>query len=343
VPTFCRHNRFAENCPICSKAERARPGTVGGAAGKASRRPARAASSAAPKRRSSRAGDLVVRRQARAADDGYDHELVPGLRASADAVRLAAELAFSVARLRQLEADPPGLHAVAASAPDREEGLWLAFLIAYLSPLESGDPWAGIEAARTPWGLEALPSLEGVELGPRSSHEPRRGTATLEAYRTRADRAGSQAALLAGEGSLTPQRRFDRAFERLQLAGFSRGARYEFLLAAGRLKLADVEPWSLMFGLGEAGDRTTLAAKRVFGIGDPMNLRRRAAELAAAAEVPVAALDLALVNWALPSGERITAGATVEADPAVLARLRRVLGVPADLATEGEGAAAPDA
>jgi hypothetical protein len=61
-----------------------------------------------------------------------------------------------------------------------------------------------------------------------------------------------------------------------------------------------------------------------------MNLRRRAAELAAAAEVPVAALDLALVNWALPSGERITAGATVGADPVVLARLRRVLGVPED-------------
>ena len=165
-----------------------------------------------------------------------------------------------------------------------------------------------------------------------------RGTATLEAYRTRADRAGSQAALLGGEGSLTPQRRFDRAFERLQLAGFTRGARYEFLLAAGRLGLLDVEPWSLMFGLGEAGDKTTLAAKRVFGIGDPMNLRRRAAELAVAADVPVAALDLALVNWALPGGDRITAGATVDEDPGVVARLRRVLGVPEDVGADADGA-----
>jgi len=31
-PTFCRHNRFVENCPICSKKERAKPGTVSGAA-----------------------------------------------------------------------------------------------------------------------------------------------------------------------------------------------------------------------------------------------------------------------------------------------------------------------
>ena len=36
---------------------------------------------------------------ARAADDGYEHELVPGLRSSVDAGRLADEMAFSAARL----------------------------------------------------------------------------------------------------------------------------------------------------------------------------------------------------------------------------------------------------
>ncbi|MEA2307091.1 MAG: hypothetical protein QOH43_4371 [Solirubrobacteraceae bacterium] len=334
MPTFCRHNRFAENCPICSKTELTRPGTVGGTASPASRRPAKPASSSA-KRRTPRGGDLVVRRQARAADDGYEHELVPGLRARADAVRLAEELAFSVARLQELSSDPPGLYAEAASTEDREEALWLTFLIAYLSPQEGEEPWAAIAAARTPWGAEELPDLDTAAAGPRGSHEARRGTSVVEAYRTRADRAGSQAALLAGEASLTPQRRFDRAFERLQLGGLSRGARYEFLLTAGRLGLLDVEPWSLMFGLGEAGDKTTLAAKRVFGIGDPMNLRRRATDLAAAADVPVAALDLALVNWALPAGDRITAGATATADPEVVRRLRATLGVSAEVAEVG--------
>ena len=40
------------------------------------------------------------------------------------------------------------------------------------------------------------------------------------------------------------------------------------------------------------------AAKRVFAIGDPLLLERRAGALARAAGVPVEALDLALANWA---------------------------------------------
>ena len=55
-----------------------------------------------------------------------------------------------------------------------------------------------------------------------------------------------------------------------------------------------------------AEDPTTLAAKRVFGIGDPLLLERRAAALADAAAVPVEALDLALANWAAP--QRATLG-----------------------------------
>ena len=58
------------------------PGRRAARRGRPSRRPAKAAVLDAAKRRSPRAGDLVVRRQARAADDGYDHELVPGLRAT---------------------------------------------------------------------------------------------------------------------------------------------------------------------------------------------------------------------------------------------------------------------
>jgi hypothetical protein len=50
----------------------------------------------------------------------------------------------------------------------------------------------------------------------------------------------------------------------------------------------------------------TLAAKRVFAIGDRLTLERRARELAAAAEVPIEALDLALENWA--RSDRITQG-----------------------------------
>jgi hypothetical protein len=49
-----------------------------------------------------------VRHVARAADDGYEHDLVPGLRATADAARLSSELAFAAARLDELSARAAG-------------------------------------------------------------------------------------------------------------------------------------------------------------------------------------------------------------------------------------------
>jgi hypothetical protein len=260
------------------------------------------------RRPSSRAaGDLKVRRLARAPDDGYEHDLLPGLRATVEAARLADELAFSAARLEQLERSPRGLYADVVMLDDVEEQAWLAFQIVYLSPAEGEDPFAEIDRARTTWASGDLPDLEFVELGPRTAHDPARGTRTLEAYRAWAQRAGSQAAAFSGDAAWTPQRRFERAFERLALPGFGRGPRYELLVVLGHLGVFDLRPWSLH--LIDAMDPTTIAAKRVFGIGDAMNLQRRASELATAAGVPIEALDLALLNWSRADEDRITAGA----------------------------------
>ena len=247
---------------------------------------------------------------ARAADDGYQHELLPGLRSSVDAGRLADEMAFGAARLDELTSDPPGLYADVALASDPEEAAWLAFLIAYLSPLEGDDPWAGIAAARTSWASAELPVLEDVPLGPRTAYDPARGAATVLAYRAFAQRAGSQAAAFTGDPGWPEQRRFDRAFERLALPGFGRAARFELLLLLGRLGVFALRPWSLQLA-AEPLDPTVVGAKRALGIGDPLLLQRRAGDLAAAAGVPIEALDLALTNWTRPEGERITAGATV--------------------------------
>ncbi len=82
-------------------------------------------------------------------------------------------------------------------------------------------------------------------------------------------------------------------FERLSLPGFGRGGRYELLVSLGRLDVVELAPASLRFG----DDATTLAAKRVFGIGDTVLLERRALALAQAVELPIEALDLALSNW----------------------------------------------
>ena len=257
-----------------------------------------------------------------AADDGYRCELVAGVRASADAERLAGELAFAAARLAELAADPPGLYAQIGAEPDREEALWLAFLTAYLCPAEDEDPFAGIRAAHVPWASGELPDL-AVALGLRTSHEAAAGARTVLAYRSWAQRAGSQQAAFAGEPSWTPERRFDRLFERLALPGLGRPGRYDLLVSLGRLGVVDVRPSSLQL----TDDAATVAAKRVFGIGDKMLLERRARDLADAAELPIEALDLALFNWAAPPRGRATMGSRAVPPEGEKDALAAVLGV----------------
>jgi hypothetical protein len=245
-----------------------------------------------------------IHHASRAEADGYDCSLVPGLKASVDARRLADELAFAAARLSLLAATPPGLYGEAAADPDRERATGLVFLIVYLSPLQDeADPFAAIRAAWPAWDAGGLPELDEVSLGPRSSHDPRRATATLEAYRAWFARAGSQEAAFAGEPGWSAMRRFERVFERLALPGLGRAARYDLLVTLGRLALYDVRPSSL--ALGEH-DEVLAAAKRLFAIGDRVHLERRAAALAQAAGVPIEALDLALFNW--QRGARATLG-----------------------------------
>lgn len=243
-----------------------------------------------------------MRKVARAQDDGFRSSLVPGVRSSADAERLAEELAHAVRRLETLATAPPALYAEVGSEPDREEATWLAFLIAYLGPLDDEDPFAGIRAARTSWASGELPDLADVPLGPRTAHEPRRGTATLEAYRAWVQRAGSQEAAFTGESAWNGERRFARVFERLAMQGFHRDARFDLLVTLGQLGLYDLRAGALQFdGRGATtAEDTTVAAKRVFGIGDSLLLERRAADLAAAAEIPLAALDVGLWNWSRP-------------------------------------------
>jgi hypothetical protein len=236
-----------------------------------------------------------VRRLARGSDDGYRSSLVPGLKSSDEALRLTEDLALAATRLDVLEVDPPGLYAeVADRAGDVEERTWLAFLIAYAGPGDGEEPFASVEAARTTWASGELPDPAALEPGPRGAHDPARGARTLEAYRAWAARAGSQAAAFSGDAAWTPQRRFARAFERLALPGLHRDARYDLLVTLGALGVYELEAGSLALG----GDNAvTLGAKRALGIGDPLLLDRRAAELAQACAVPLAALDLGLHNW----------------------------------------------
>jgi len=278
-----------------------------------------------------------VRRLARAADDGYESSLVPGLRATADAEVLAEELAFSAARLAELHGDAaPGLYGEAARLGREgalDEALWLTFQIACVGPAgEPQDAFGDIARVRVPWDTGEVPSLAEVDFGPRGCTDAARAEGALAAYRAWAARGGGQAAALAGESSWTPERRFDRALERLALPGLGRAQRYEFLLTAGALGLADVRAAALHLMAGDARDATVVAAKRVFGIGDLLLVARRANELAGACALPHAVLDLALVNWARrtddPHAERINCGSAVAPDPEALALAQDALEIP---------------
>ncbi|MEA2221333.1 MAG: hypothetical protein QOJ35_3959, partial [Solirubrobacteraceae bacterium] len=265
----------------------------------AKRSPARARTGAG------RSGGVVTRRLARAADDGYRNPLVPGLRATADAERLAAALATAADRLQ-----PPGPYPDVAAEPDVEEATWLAFLLVLAGAAALRE---AVLAQRPAWRDGELPELPPERAG------------TAAAYRAWAARAGSQAAALSGERAWTPQRRFARAFERLALPGFGRGRRFELLSGLGAAGTYPLEAGELF--LAAADDPTTEAAKRLLVSGDKLLLERRARELADAAELPIEALDLALFNWAAPPRGRATMGSSAAATEDETAAIAGVLGL----------------
>jgi hypothetical protein len=272
MPMFCRHNRLTAKCPICSRELQAELQS------KAPPRPRRTSSSSTRSRSASASrGGVVTRKLARAADDGYRNPLVPGIRATADAERLAAALAAAARRL-----EPPGPYPQVAAEPDLEEATWLAFLLALAGP-EAPDLQAAITDARPAWASGELPEL------------PDERARTAAAYRAWVERAGSQQAAFRGEEVWTPERRFARVFERLALPGFGRAARFDLLTALAAAGCYELNAGELQFGVGQ--DATTEAAKRVLVSGDKLLLERRARELAEACEVPLAALDRALAVW----------------------------------------------
>lgn len=267
---------------------------------------------------------MRVQQLARSVDDGYRTPLAPGLRSSVDAERLAAELAFAATRLRVLAEQPPGLYAEVAGDGDLEQRAWLAFLIAFLCPLQGDDPFASIRAVVTPWASGEEPALDGVQTGPRTAYDPARGDVTIRAYRAWAERSGSQAAAFTGDHGWSAERRFARVYERLALPGLQRDARFDVLVTLGRLGVFELRADALMLG---GPDEVTVAAKRALGIGDSILLERRSKALAEACELPLEALDLGFYNWS--SDERVADGMPpgLEPDQSALDAARGALGV----------------
>jgi hypothetical protein len=276
---FCRHNRLTANCPICSRELEAE------LRAKAPARPARTRTTTTrtPKRTARNPGGVVTKRMYQAADDGYRNALVPGLRGTADAERLARAIGAAAARL-----EPPGPYESVATEPDLEEATWLAFLLALVGPDAPGLQ-AAVEEARPGWASGEVPDL------------PAGQQRTAGAYRAWAGRAGSQEAAFTGEPGWTPERRFARVFERLALPGFGRAPRFDLLATLGAAGRYEVSAGELQLGVED--DAAALAAKRVLVSGDKMLLERRARDLAAACGVPLAALDRAFAVFGTPGAD----------------------------------------
>jgi hypothetical protein len=312
MPTFCRHNRLLQNCTICAREQNfdARP-VVSSSAPKSTQprdredgprsegQRARAAKSRASR---ASAGSRAVRvsRLARGVEDGYRSPLVPGLKSSEDAERLAEEIAYSATRLLLMEQ-------VAAGAE-----------------LPGTDPsWSEIAV---PGDLDArtMAAFQHVLDGPRGIKSGNREDA-IAGFDAWVTRAGSHAQAFAGEPSWTPERRFERVFERLGgIRGLDRDIRYELLTLMGRLGVYELRGGKLFLS-GE--NEATWAAKRALGIGDPLLLERRADDLARASNVPLESLDLALHNWG--SGGRVADGLPedVEPDEGLLEQAQDALGL----------------
>ncbi|HWK25894.1 MAG TPA: hypothetical protein VNS09_04985 [Solirubrobacter sp.] len=289
---FCRHNRLISKCSICSRELDQRLREQAPVRHVTVRRPGASSTPKRPASTRSGSGRLVTRKLERAADDGYRNPLVPGLKATADAERLARAVTLAHARL-----EPPGPHRALDETADVEHATWLAFLLALAPDLE-----AVIDAARP------APDADLDEL-------PAAKARTAAAYRAWAARAGGQEAAFTGEESWTPERRFGRVFERLALPGFTRAMRYDLLATLGA---ADIYPLA-----GDAlhfveDDATTLAAKRALVSGDRMLLERRARDLADASELPIAAFDRGLAVWGTPTAP---IDDDTEPDPGIAAAL----------------------
>jgi hypothetical protein len=294
---FCRHNRLTSKCPICSREQQRESTPVRhvtvrrpGATSTPKPRGTSASSSSSTPRSSKR---LVTRQLLRAADDGYRNPLVPGLKATEDAERLA--VALTQARIRLL---PPGPYPLIADEPDLEQATWLAFLFA-LAP-ELRDVIVEAQPAWEDAGVDALPAAKAK---------------TAASYRAWVARAGSQEQAFTGETIWSPERRFGRVFERLALPGFTRAMRFDLLAALGAAGRYDLEADAVHF---VEDDATTLAAKRLLVSGDTMLLERRARDLADAAGLPIGAFDHGLAIWGTPTEP---VDLTVEPDEGIAAAL----------------------
>ena len=324
MPTFCRHNRFVERCPICSRTlpsgrrdERGRAGARSLGARQDRARRVRA-------RTGRREGVRVVQARARTTATAAGSSRACGRRRTRGGWPRRS-------RSRRPAAAPAGGPAGAVRRGPRarrraiSSGRRGPVLIAYLSPARGRTVGASARRSRLPGPRGSrrsasgrgprIPDLDGL----RSVRVPRtirRAARTLRAYGSGRSapappsaRAGPARSQVAPSSATlveprAPLRACSSASRSPALRGPPLRAPDPARGASGSTSCGPTRCTSAAPRPG-ADDPATLAAKRVFAIGDPRcssaappRSRRRAA--------PLDALDLALANWGVE--ERATLG-----------------------------------
>jgi hypothetical protein len=320
MPSFCRHGRFVERCPICSKSLPGNePGGGSSPRAKSSRKASASTGTVSHGRRVRGAG---VKRASRGARRGRRLQLAADPRRARVGGRTAPGRGDRVLERApgRTGARPPGsLRRARAISPHRHRARELDLLDDRLPLAPTGgsrpvriDPRSADEPRPDPWRPRDIGAPAGPEAyrwacaAPTSPERGRRHARSPTRSGSAGPAAGSQAAAFEGDapgprsGALSGCTNGSRC--RASADGTLRTARHarpsRAVRAAGRLAAAD----------GGAGDDlTTLAAKRVFGIGDPLLLERRAAGLwPRRPRCRLETLDVALANWAAP--QRATLG-----------------------------------
>ena len=211
VPTFCRHNALIQTCPTCRAS---RPSSLVRSSARARRgRPSPARPADVPAGRAGRLGaKVVLRRRSRgAASRPWGGRRLSGLARHRLEVKRGRRTARGGAGLCRIPLSGASsttrrgsTRRWRAPAGDVEERTWRSFLIVYPRLLEGEVPFSEIERVRTTWASGEMPDLDDVQTGPRTAHDPARGTRTLEAYRVWARRVGSQAAAFTGDDAWMP-------------------------------------------------------------------------------------------------------------------------------------------
>ena len=247
---FCRHNRMTAKCPICSKELEAelrakappRPAGIRRGAGGAAR-------ARAPRRRAPAA--LVTRKLARAEDDGYRNPLVPGLRATADAERLASALADRGRAARAARPLRGGRDRARPRAGD----------VARVPARARRPRRARAARTRSRPPRRASRTASCPTCPPR---RPARSPPTASGPSGPARRPPASPARPTGRRSAASP----RVFERLALPGFGRAPRFELLATLGAAGLYELEPDQLQLGVEDDADDPGRQARPAVGRQD---------------------------------------------------------------------------